>query len=424
MTDRLSIVFLVIAALFIGESLAESADLKVTRLIFSNPDPSQATPIYTVDTAVTVVLATFYVDNDGPDNLAAAASGNNYDVKMYLSVGDDMTDPQEITTFSFTDSSSNLANSLNSGASHFYLAPNFDITYPSNLCRTHSHVCLQVEKEAGAVYTDPDTSNNYYCVPFDMGVTDAAGYTTCPSDPVPYNLTLEGSNTFTSGVELNVTVTVAIENQGGTPVEGSTSSEDNIAFTRIFLANAQSEGASRLADFSNTIGYTYSDVSSDIGPWGVTTYTGIKASVTLPDAKCSSYQYLCLLFSLGANGSSNFDDTTSNNLVCGELGSPADGGIGDTVCPEVTTLAPNVTADTGEASQGSGGGYVRIHGGVIFLIILIFIIVGAVAALLIEFGVKKYLKKREEKKNAVSIINVQGDETKGTNATKDAKELE
>ncbi|XP_077987420.1 uncharacterized protein LOC144442022 [Glandiceps talaboti] len=400
-------VFLVlctVAAIFVDRTFAVDADLTISGFTISSPNPDVTSVVYTTDTNVNVVLSTFNVVNNGPDALTTEVS-NQYDVKMYLSDGDSLVDPQEVTTFSFADGSNLRYGPLNSGASSFYLAQNFDLNYPSNLCSTHSHVCLKVEQETNT-YTESDSTNDYQCLPFIKGSGGSAvGYTSCDSDPVPIEVNVTTPTVFTYDEETNVTLDIMIDNQGGAPVDGSTSTEDNIAFSSVFIANSQSTSASKKIDLTDSLSYTYSDVSANIDPWSDTTYTGIKVSITIPDLSCRSYSYLCIVFAPGINAT--FGDTSSNNLICGEFGTSS---IGDVVCPEATTLMPATTMlpptpDTGEVG-GSDSSMVNIHVGAIVGITFAALIVGAVAALLILYTAKKCIKAKQNKKNAVTAIDV------------------
>ncbi|XP_070538213.1 uncharacterized protein [Ptychodera flava] len=402
MDTSLSTAFFLVVAVCACGCLAENADLTISQLLFTSPSPDQDAPIYAVDNAVSVVLVTFFVDNNGPDNLAAAVTGNNYDVRMYLSDGDNMTDPREVTTFGFSDFSGNRAKSLNANADDFYLAQNFDLTYPSSLCPTHSHVCVQVEKEPGAVYTDPDNSNNFQCQPFirgSAGVT--AGFTDCPSDPVPYNLTLLDTDTFIYNEEASLTMSVSLENQGGAAVPGSTANEDNIAFTRFFIASTPSESAEILTDFTDSLSYTYSDVSEGLEPWGEATYYGFEASITLPEENCHQYCFICLVFSPGVNAT--YDDTSSNNLVCGGFGDPSHGGIAVTVCPLITRVQP--TPSSGLLQSGGSG--VTLDVASFAAVITLCLLGGAVIALFLVFGIVKLINNRQKRKVSAKKIDVQ-----------------
>ncbi|XP_006818722.1 uncharacterized protein LOC100376629 [Saccoglossus kowalevskii] len=408
---------LLVLVVFASKCTGENADLRVSGLSINNPNPNQNTPVYLVDTATTVALMTFYVNNDGPDNLEAAASGNNYEVKVYIAeLNSDETAivaSDEVSTFTLSDESG-LSGALANGANVFYMATNFALTYPSNLCASYTHVCAKVEKDAGATYDDTDATNDFNCLPFIQGTTgSAAGLTDCPSDivPIALNVTDPSPPSFVYGSEVNVTLSVTIENQGGTAVVGSTANEDNLAFSKIFIANTQSESASTMVDFSDTLQYTWNDVSDGIDEWGNTEYSGITASITIPEVDCADYVYLCIVLDLGIN--STADDDTSNNLYCGEFGSFVIGGIGEVICPIITTTVSVTQAVTKVATtQGQisttpvedestvDSSIVSVHIAVIVGIAIGGLVVGAAAALLIQYSVAKFAKAKELKKNA------------------------
>jgi len=393
----------------VDRTFAVDADLKVSGLSIASPNPDVTTVVYNTDTNVNVVAMTLNVVNDGPDALTTETS-NQYDLKMYLSDGDSLGDPQEVTTYVAADTSNFRYGPLSNGGSSFFLTSNFDLNYPSNLCPTHSHVCVKIEKQTNT-YNDSDSSNDYQCLPFIKGAAGTAvGFTDCPSDPVPIEVNITSAPTFTYDQQENVTFQITIENQGGAEVEGSTSSIDSIAFSSVFLADTESVSASKKLDLTSSLSYQSSDVSANIDPWSETTYTGIGVSITVPSADCRSYNYFCVLFAPGNNAT--FSDTDSNNLICGELDTSY---IGYVVCPDPTTVVVTTpaattttvtiaTADTGEVGE-SDSGMVNIHVGAIVGITFAALIVGAVASLLVLYTVKKCIKAKQNKKNAVTALD-------------------
>ncbi|XP_006826130.1 uncharacterized protein LOC102807605, partial [Saccoglossus kowalevskii] len=216
---------------------------------------------------------------------------------MYISALDDsgnMDDPEEVTTYINGDSK---VDELPASDDKSYSSTGFTIKYPSSKCSTHSHLCLKIVKNG--VYTDNDPTNDFVCLPFIKGVSTAAvGLTNCQSDVIPTSISVSDPNptNFSSNEPVNATFIIVLQNAGGTKVPGSTPTSDNIAFSSIFIANAASESASIKSDLTDSLVYTWYDVSRSIDEWGEVTYDNLKVTIAIPEVNCKEYQYLCIRF--------------------------------------------------------------------------------------------------------------------------------
>nr|XP_002740940.1 PREDICTED: uncharacterized protein LOC100373745 [Saccoglossus kowalevskii] len=392
---------------FASTVTAQNCDLTVKDMNFGDPNPNTDTIRYVTDVDTTVDIFFAYVGNNGPDNLPAGTAGEHFEIKMYISALDDsgnMDDPEEVTTYINGDSK---VDELPASDEKSYASNGFTIQYHSSKCSTHSHLCLKIVKNG--VYTDNDPTNDFQCLPFVKGASTAAvGLTNCQSDVIPTSISVSDPNpaNFSSNEPVNATFSVNLQNAGGTKVPGSTSTSDNIAFS-IFIADTVSESASIKSDLTDSLVYTWNDVSTGIDEWGEVAYDNLKVTIAIPVLDCDQYQYLCIVFEKGVNAA--FDDDESNNLVCIPFSD-----FGSISCPVRTTTAPVRTtpiaiASTSKVISTTGGapnvtmsegntGIVNIHVGVVVGIALSCAVVGAGLAFLGPIVVKKILVKINTKK--------------------------
>ncbi|XP_070538211.1 uncharacterized protein [Ptychodera flava] len=384
------------------QSLAQNSDLKVESFRMLNPDPSTPGVKFQTGAAVTINSASLYVRSNGPDTLTAATPPPmNYDLKMYISALDEngtMDDPVEVTGFQIdqVSVSDHRSSELQTSGEHFYQTAAYTITYPNDKCLTHSHLCVRVEKEAGATYVDDDPANDINCIKFirSDGI-DTAGLTDCPSEVQASNLVLTPSYAnFSANSSVDITFSIDLKNMGGTKVSGGPS---NIGFS-AFIGNSDSESATIQFDLDDTL--TLGSLDDGVGEWDMTTYSGHQVRIQIPAQNCQSFTHLCVFF-VDVGGVSDTD--TTNNIACLLFG---ESGIGPIECPgdvppteavvittpvEVATSPNTTTAGAVTVPQGKSG-YVSLHGGAVAGIALGCAIAGAGVAL-VSFFLRAYMSK-------------------------------
>ncbi|XP_006814502.1 uncharacterized protein LOC102807351 [Saccoglossus kowalevskii] len=334
----------VFLSMLVLKSSTLQCDLEIYEFSMSNPYPDDTSTDFLQNVDTVVRLATFYVRNNGPDDLPTSGADNNYDVKMYISAisaNGNMIDPIKVTTFNISSSIDNLAASLDStltdsSSNHFFISSNYLLRYPGEKCSTHSHLCLMLVEDQG-VYTDDDVTNNMACLRFANGPGgNAAGLTNCPPDIIPSFLHIFSDvSNFTYASRTDVTMQLILRNAGGGKIVSANEANE----LKVFVSSATDEDATTVYDLSGSLIYLNGDVNAVIGEWAEVTLE-LKATLYIPSYECYKYKYFCVKFLTGPDATLNEDDT--NNVICHSFGD----GIGYIECPDETMKAANHAATT------------------------------------------------------------------------------
>ncbi|XP_070546902.1 uncharacterized protein [Ptychodera flava] len=167
-------------------SFATNADLSLEIYTIFNPMPFMVT--FETGTNVSINVMSITVRNNGPDDLPSLSDGQfHYDMGMYITAleGDKMLDPVQVGSFSLNDDVVlRRANGIVAGSDQAFQVPDWPtavINYPAEKCKTHSHLCVVIEHIGN--YTDNNSDNDFFCLPFVDGLfSESVGPTNCPSD--------------------------------------------------------------------------------------------------------------------------------------------------------------------------------------------------------------------------------------------------
>lgn len=106
-------------------------------------------------------IASIAADSDSSND-----EDNNWVFSFVVSDLDDPTDSSAsvITTDAETTSSTNMAAGISAGSTLTLENVLGLVNVPSADCQTYQYLCVVMSKSSTAVYTDSDSTNNYYCV--------------------------------------------------------------------------------------------------------------------------------------------------------------------------------------------------------------------------------------------------------------------
>ena len=122
-------------------------------------------------------IITFSVDimNNGGTAIASITTDssstnnddNNWSISFYVSDTSDPTDSASTVIDSAADTTeaTNMAAGIAAGATITLESVYGMINVPSSDCTNYQYLCVVISKGSTAVYTDSDSTNNYYCLP-------------------------------------------------------------------------------------------------------------------------------------------------------------------------------------------------------------------------------------------------------------------
>ncbi|XP_077981511.1 uncharacterized protein LOC144436566 isoform X2 [Glandiceps talaboti] len=318
---------------------ATDSDLSLLVFLINNA------PSYTVDTGriyTGLSLPKVSVKNNGPDELPAAASGNNYDVVFYLAESSTFQNPIPLTTFVIGAHGTKRADSLpvGTGDAAAYETWTASLTYPSDKCATYSHLCVAIVKDESATYIDNDPDNDYKCLPFEMGAPGTvAGQVNCPTDPGLHSFSViaPADLTFNADTLQTITTEINLFNFGATSVSLDADAGDYTL--RAYVCNVDDITNDCTALSPEPLDLSVVQSLSFTG-WQTQTIADITIDVQLDDDEgvCDLQNYVCIKFIKG--DSASYDGGLDNNLVCLEFGLQSDGKAGtkfDCPMPDTTT---------------------------------------------------------------------------------------
>ncbi|XP_070547250.1 uncharacterized protein [Ptychodera flava] len=308
-------------------------DLSLEIYTIFNPLPFMVT--FETGTNVSINVVSITVRNNGPDDIPPLHDSQiHYDIGMYMVAlkGGEMRDPVQVQSFSLNDEVVlRRSNAIAPGADQAYQVPDWPtsvINYPAEKCKTHSHLCVVIQHIGN--YTDYNTDNDFFCLPFVSGLfSESVGPTNCPSDivPVAFNVTSVETPTFVYDTPTTVTIDIQLHNAGGTIVPGGI---DNIGFNAFVASNDSADADLKIhCDYVNL---KITNMSDSVGPWSDTVYSDVIVNVTVPGQNCTDFKYLCIVFKK-ASENATFQDDDRNNLICLSFGEVSDGGAGVVLCP-------------------------------------------------------------------------------------------
>ncbi|XP_070546760.1 uncharacterized protein [Ptychodera flava] len=294
--------------------------------------PSMVT--FETGTNVSIEVMSITVRNNGPDDLSTLSDGRfHYSMGMYIVAleGDKMRDPVQVKSFSLNDDVVlRRSNGIIAGGGQAYQVPDWPtavINYPAEKCKTHSNLCVAIEHLGN--YTDYNSENDFFCLPFvSVFFSESVGPTNCPSDvvPVAVDITAAKSLKYVYDTPTAVTIDIRLHNSGGTVVPGGV---ENIGFS-AFIASHDRADANMKTDLGD-VNLNTTNLSDSIGPWSDTKYSNIVIEVTVPGQNCSDFKHLCIVFEK-ATINATFEDDKSNNFLCLPFSDVTDGGVGVIVC--------------------------------------------------------------------------------------------
>jgi hypothetical protein len=130
-------------------------------------------PTFTKNTATTLTDFTINVKNiataGAGNQIAAATTGDNYAIDIYLAQANLATTPAAIKTAAFPATANaatvgNLKSALAAGGGTTSLTMTASgITLPVANCNKYTWLCAKVKKASGGQYIDSNANNNYQC---------------------------------------------------------------------------------------------------------------------------------------------------------------------------------------------------------------------------------------------------------------------
>ncbi|XP_077997668.1 uncharacterized protein LOC144450808 [Glandiceps talaboti] len=279
--------------------------------------------------------AVIVIRNNGPTDIAAGTTDNNFAVRAYLSDAIASFSNTTATTVSLVDltqSSDLLKQAVN--VSHFR-ALTFDntaITIDSTTCKQLAYFCVEVLHDNTTGFTDVDPLNNFACKEFGIPIThdERIGIYKCHIDIEATSaamVTASSDITYQVGVAQTVTFNVTIKNNGGKPL--TTPLKPKVYLTDSGELESASAG---VKEEQGEVNHEYTDTVAE--GQNIHLSPPFEVSITIPLASdiCNAVTHVCIEI---ISGSTSYDDHDStNNDYCLEIGPVADGKVGvKTDCP-------------------------------------------------------------------------------------------
>ncbi|XP_070573182.1 uncharacterized protein [Ptychodera flava] len=330
MEKSLTISFLFLLV-FVCTIFAGDSDLKVYEFTISTPSPDDGATSY-VSGVDTFTELSIIVINDGPDDLPTTSDGN-YD--FILSLENSNTDLQYEYTFTMEFSNADedqKESSLNNLGTATY-SPNATITVPTYECGNLTYICIAINVNTDADYSDTDSSNDYACLEFGDGASKA-GILECTADLYPSNFTITDPTSnfvYPLGSDKTISIDILIDNIGWVAINETSDGSANFEFS-AFISDSDDldEVNATYIEFDVDTGSAY-NLSAGIAATDKIWMYNLQTDINIPSEDCDIYQYVCMKVTAPSNADYT-DGDTENNEVCIQFGDLEDGYAGNSPC--------------------------------------------------------------------------------------------